>query len=325
MMVMDSTRRVETWDKGILFGLFVVHALALALPLAFPSAAGAWAFLVLTLLTTFGVTAGYHRLLTHGSYEAHPALRKVLTVLGLLAGQAPPLYWVAFHRMHHQFSDKEGDPHSPSRDGFWYSHLLWMIEKRSSLELSSLYAKYAPDLHADPFMRGLNKSYLYWHLALIGLLLGLGSLAGWYTAISLVAYGYFLRVVFVYHGTWFINSGTHRWGYRNYDDTGDTSTNLWWEALLSMGEGWHNNHHKYPWLANHGHHRWWELDGTYWLIRLFRRLGLAWNVKDTIPRSGTKTAAEGTDRPGGVVVPKEPHPRQERTPTARRVPTRTAP
>ena len=184
--------------------------------------------------------------------------------------------WVAAHRKHHRFSDQEEDPHSP-RHGTWWSHMLWMMPRKGSKHWADLYRTYAPDLLRDPFLQLLNRTFLWWHLGLGICLFLIGYLAwGPYIGLSMVVYGMFLRLVYVLHVTWAVNSASHIWGYRNYE-TRDDSRNLWWVGLLAFGEGWHNNHHAYQRLARHGH-KWWELDLTYWVVLVMERLGLAWNI-----------------------------------------------
>lgn len=270
----------ERWKYGLEWPAFlwisILHVGALAAPFYFD-----WKSVVLVLFLSWvtgglGVCLGYHRLLTHGSFETYPVLRRFFAFCGMMAGEGPPIMWVAVHRKHHQFSDMPEDPHSP-RDGKWWSHMVWMIPKHGSDQWAKLYAKYAPDLLRDPFYRLLNKTFLYWQVLSAGLLF----LIGWQiwdvrTGLSFLVYGFFVRLVFVMHATWLINSATHIWGYRNYETT-DDSKNLWWVAALTYGEGWHNNHHAHQRMAQHGH-RWWEFDITWNTIRLMRAVGLAWNV-----------------------------------------------
>ncbi len=268
------------WSNGldwpVFFWLVLVHVGALAAPFCF-TWQGVVAFVVLSWLTgAAGVCLGYHRLLAHGSFQTYPAVRRLLALLGVLAGEGPPVTWVAVHRKHHLFADKAGDPHSP-HDGGWWSHILWLFPRPREPQWTEMIHRYGKDLRRDPFMRLLETTFLAWHLALGGLLLGIGCL-GWdlRTGLSLVVYGMFLRLVWVLHVTWAVNSAAHIWGYRNYS-TRDDSRNLWWVGLLANGEGWHNNHHAFPWSARHGH-RWWELDATFATICALERLGLAWDV-----------------------------------------------
>ncbi len=250
---------------------------ALAAPLVF-TWKGALLFVLLAWISGgLGVCLGYHRLLTHGSFQTYPFMHRFLATLGLLAGEGPPLTWVAVHRRHHQLSDRPGDPHSP-RDGRWWSHMLWLFPRPRQPQYAAMIHRYAADLMKDPYMRFLDATFILWHLALGAALFA----AGWWgwdlrTGLSLLVYGMFLRLVWVLHVTWAVNSASHIWGYRNYE-IADNSRNLWWVGLLAWGEGWHNNHHAFPGSARHGH-RWWEIDATYMTIRLMEKIGLAWKVQ----------------------------------------------
>jgi stearoyl-CoA desaturase (delta-9 desaturase) len=194
------------------------------------------------------------------------------------------------HRKHHQFSDRQGDPHSP-RDGAWWSHMFWLFPRPEDAQWRQTVDHYAPDLLKDPFMPLLDRSFLAWHVGLGLVLLGLGwCVWGPAVGVSMVVWGMFVRLIYVLHVTWLVNSASHMWGYRNYQ-TPDNSRNLWWVGLLAFGEGWHNNHHAFQRSARHGH-RWWEIDLTYLAILVLASLGLAWNVVQP-PRSGP----EGGGRP----------------------------
>jgi stearoyl-CoA desaturase (delta-9 desaturase) len=246
----------------------------------------------LYLATGFGVTLGYHRLLTHRSFQTPRLVEYVLATLGCLANQGGPLQWVAVHRVHHQHSDAEGDPHSP-RDGLWWAHLLWWMPHVPALGDPARYGRYVPDLAGDPVHRFLQRYHVLLPLALAGLLFGLGQLwAG--VGLSWLVWGMFVRTALLYHATWLVNSAAHVWGYRSYP-TRDRSTNLWWVALVTLGEGWHNNHHAFPRSARHGL-RWWEFDPTYYLIRLLSLVGLARRVH--VPGNARPPAAAGGRRVG---------------------------
>jgi stearoyl-CoA desaturase (delta-9 desaturase) len=233
------------------------------------------------------VTLGYHRLLTHRSFQTPRGVEYVLTVLGTLASQGGPLQWVAAHRRHHQHSDTAGDPHSP-RDGIWWAHLLWWMPHVPALDDPTRYRRYVVDLVTDPVHRFLQRWNLFVPLALAGLLFAVGEAWGG-VGLSWLVWGMFVRTTLLYHATWLVNSATHLWGYRRYR-TRDCSTNLWWVALLSLGEGWHNNHHAFPRSARHGH-RWWEFDATYGLIRLLGVVGLVRQVHVPGPAGPPKTRA----------------------------------
>jgi fatty-acid desaturase len=268
------------WSQGLewpaVLWIGVLHLGALAAPWCF-----SWEAFVLAVVLSFvtgclGVTLGYHRLLTHSSFDTFPTVRRFLAWCGMMAGEGPPIMWVAVHRKHHYFSDQEEDPHTPRQGGGW-SHVLWMLPRHNTSDWSKLYARYAPDLLRERFMRFLNKTFLWWQ-TLVGAAFFVAGwlIEDWRFGVSLLVYGMFVRLVYVMHITWLINSATHMWGYRNYETT-DDSRNLWWVALLAYGEGWHNNHHAQQRSARHGH-RWWEFDLTWVVICCMRTVGLAWNI-----------------------------------------------
>jgi fatty-acid desaturase len=275
----------DRWAPGLAWWtvgwIGFLHFSALAAPFCFTWQGLIVAVVLFWLTASLGICLGYHRLLTHASYQTYPLIRRLLAVLGTLAGEGSPLFWVAAHRKHHRFSDQEGDPHSP-RDGAWWSHIFWLFPCREALWQETV-DRYAKDLKRDPFMRFLDATFIFWHLALGITLFAVGWI-GWdlATGVSMVVYGMFLRLVCVLHITWLVNSAAHIWGYRNYE-TKDDSRNLWWVGLLASGEGWHNNHHAFPGRARHGH-RWWEFDLTYCTIRLMERTGLAWKVLHGRPK-----------------------------------------
>lgn len=228
-----------------------------------------------------GVTLGYHRLLTHGSMIVPTPLKYFFSLCGMIAAEGSPLYWVATHRKHHVLSDLEGDPHSPN-DGFWWSHMLWFKPKEGPGELEALLKRWAPDMYKDPVQRFFHNFFPVFPI-LFGAALYFGGEYFFGLGWSCLLMGLCLRMVLGYHSTWFVNSATHIWGYRNYETT-DRSRNLWWVALISYGEGWHNNHHAHQRLARHGHKPW-EIDITYMVIRLLKTLGLAKQVQDCLPQA----------------------------------------
>ena len=246
-----------------------------------------------------GVTLCYHRMVTHRGLAMARPMQYLFNIFAMLSGQGSPLFWVSTHRKHHAMSDREGDPHSPY-DGYWWSHMLWLKPKEDPVELVALFKRWAPDLYRDPVHRFFDRVFPAFTLLvapamfLAGYLTGL--LAGGPTPLELgwtfLLWGLCLRIVCVYHITWSVNSATHIWGYRNYE-TGDRSRNLWWVGLLAFGEGWHNNHHAYQRLARHGH-RWWELDLTYVVILILKKLRIARDVLDEIPLQ--QTSASEPDR-----------------------------
>lgn len=246
-----------------------VHLLALLGLFIFSWSALGVTLLLHWLLGSIGICLGYHRLLSHRSFQVPKVLEYVIAILGALALQGGPIFWVAGHRLHHAFTEDEiKDPYS-ARRGFWWSHMLWMLYPQPEFFEYDRYQRFAPDLARDPVYRWLNRYFLLLQLPLAALLYVLG---GW----PMVIWGIFVRAVLLWHSTWFINSVTHMWGYRTFN-TLDNSRNLWWAAILTYGEGWHNNHHAYPHVAKAGW-RWWEYDPTWWAIWLLRQVGLARKV-----------------------------------------------
>ena len=216
-----------------------------------------------------GICLGYHRYFTHRSFETPKPIAYLLAIFGCLAGEAGPLAWVAAHRYHHTHSDTDKDPHSPIK-GFWWSHFTWLFRREKFLEEFDSYKKYVPDMAQDRFLILLDRFHFVPILLLAILLAFLGG-------IPYLVWGMFVRSVLVYHSTWLVNSASHVWGYRTYKTT-DLSKNNWWVALLSFGEGWHNNHHAFQRSARHGI-RWWEFDLTYRTIQILWVLGLAHRIQ----------------------------------------------
>ncbi len=232
------------------------------------------AFGVLYWTTVLGVTLGLHRLVAHRSFVAPRWVERILVIMGSLACQSGPIEWVALHRHHHKFSDQPNDHHDAGR-GFWWSHSEWMLHDIPALAHSK---RLAGDLYADPFFRWLDHWFLLLQIPLGLFLYWFGELNQVHGGgLGLVLWAIPLRLVIVYHVTWLVNSATHTFGYRNFNSP-DLSRNCWWVALLSFGEGWHNNHHAYPHSARHGL-RWFEFDITWQHIKLLRRLGLARQVR----------------------------------------------
>ena len=231
----------------------------------------------------WGIGMGYHRLHTHRAYETPRVIECFFAVCATMALQGGPIFWTAVHRIHHQHSDHDGDPHTP-RDGRWWSHMLWTLFGDAMNANTAVMGNYAPDLMKDRFYRVLSR----WHWVPL-VMLGLGLLA--VGGLPWLLWGVFLRVVFGLHCTWLVNSATHLWGKRRFE-TADDSRNLWWVALPTFGEGWHNNHHAYPTSARHGLGRF-ELDLTWIQIRLMEKIGLAWNVRLPTERQlARKTSAD---------------------------------
>jgi fatty-acid desaturase len=263
-------------DWPVVVGIVLMHLGCLLAPFYF-TWTGLVGFLVLTYITAaVGITLCFHRLLTHRSFKTPKWFEYVITTCGCLAWQGGPVQWVGVHRIHHKHSDEENDPHTP-KHGFTWSHMLWCMHKESEGRRGVDAAK---DLLRDPGLRLLNKWFWVPQFALIIALYFIGEYVGSLgvsaSGISWVVWAVFLRTVLVYHGTWFVNSASHTWGYRNFE-TKDHSTNLWWVAVLAFGEGWHNNHHAHQRSAAHGL-RWFEFDATYLMIRGLSLVGLAHDI-----------------------------------------------
>ena len=218
---------------------------------------------------SLGIGMGYHRLLTHRGYRTPTWVEYFLTFCGTLTLEGGPIFWVATHRIHHRFTDHEGDPHSP-RDGKWWAHMGWILIGKSMHHDTTTLTHYVPDLAKDRFHVWITKYHYLPMTALSLLLLAIGGL-------QFLLWGIFLRTVVGLHATWLVNSATHIWGSRRFA-TRDDSTNNFLIALLTFGEGWHNNHHAQPRVAFHGL-SWRQPDPTGWVILLFERLGLIWDVQ----------------------------------------------
>jgi fatty-acid desaturase len=245
------------------------HVLAVAAFFFIDYGAMLTAFALYVISGGFGIGMAYHRLLTHRSYKTYKWVEYLLTLCGTLALEGGPIFWVATHRIHHQRSDREGDPHTP-REGGWWAHMGWIISGEGLHHDASILARYTPDLSRDRFHVWLSN----WHWT-TNVAVGLVLLA--FGGVPYVLWGIFFRTTFGLHCTWLVNSATHMWGSRRYA-TRDDSTNNWWVAALSFGEGWHNNHHAHPTSARHGL-AWYEFDFNWIGISTLKALGLAWDVK----------------------------------------------
>jgi stearoyl-CoA desaturase (delta-9 desaturase) len=241
-------------------------------------------FGIVYVLTGLGVTVGFHRHLTHRSFETSKPMRGVLAALGSAAIEGPVISWVADHRKHHAFSDEEGDPHSPhvghggglrgTAKGLFHAHLGWLFihDQRGSKE------RYAPDLLQDPVVKAIDRTFFLWAVLGLAIPFGLGLALGGTLDAGLTAllWGGGVRMFVVHHITYSINSLCHVFGRRPFD-TGDRSSNLAWLAPFTFGEAWHNNHHAFPTSAVHGLGRR-QVDPSAWVITALERLGLVWNV-----------------------------------------------
>lgn len=260
-------RQKMNWPTVI--ALVVLHVGTVAALFHFTWTALAVAAFLYYMTIGLGISMGYHRLHTHRSYKVPQFLERFFAVCGALTLEGGPIFWVATHRIHHQKSDQAGDPHSP-RDGAWWAHMGWILFGEANHSNTTRMAKYAPDLGRDPFYVWLNN---YHWLPLVILSAVLFAVGGW----PMFLWGSCVRVTLGLHATWLVNSATHLWGGRRFN-TRDDSRNNWWVALMTFGEGWHNNHHAHPISARHGL-AWYEFDPSYLQIRLLEKLGIAKSVK----------------------------------------------
>jgi stearoyl-CoA desaturase (Delta-9 desaturase) len=249
---------------------------------AFVTGVSAAALVVAGFLYVFrglGVTAGYHRLLAHRSFRTSRFLQFMMALAGCLAIQGGPLWWVAHHRAHHRDTDTPDDVHSPVTKGFWQSHMGWMMSAAAFQEKGAN----ARDLHKFPELKWLQRYYVPVIIGQAGALYGLGAALNWLfpawgtSGAQMVVWGLFISTVLTWHITFAVNSVCHTWGARPHP-TGDASTNNPLIGVLAYGEGWHNNHHMYPFSARHGL-EWWQLDITWLVLRVLEKLGLVSDLK----------------------------------------------
>ena len=240
-------------------------------------------FGLMYFMTTIGVTIGYHRLFTHSSFKTSRCMTGILAAFGSMAVEGPVLQWVADHRRHHQCSDEDGDPHSPhlhgdgvleTLRGMWHAHVGWMLSPRPKKSM-----RYVGDLRKDKLVRKMSKLFPFWvlvGLALPSLLGGLITMT-WMGAFLGFLWGGLVRIFFVHHVTWSINSVCHIWGAQPFS-TNDHSKNNPIMGIFAMGEGWHNNHHAFQSSARHGL-RWWQIDVSYLIIWTMSKVGLVYDVR----------------------------------------------
>ena len=279
-----AVSHAEKLERRVALGTVVIPTIGVALAVLYGGRFGVPAhallsFGVLYVLTALGITVGYHRLITHRSFQAHSWLRNVLIVLGSMAAQGPVIFWVVSHRRHHEATDRSGDPHSPHQrnreslsgvTGFWHAHLGWMLRPEGGDA-----GRYARDLLRDRTVVALSYSYPIW----VAVGLAIPTLSGYaatgtlHGCIAGFLFGGCARIFALHHATWLVNSACHASGPRDFD-TDDQSRNVFWVALLTLGEGWHNNHHAFPTSARHGL-SWWQLDVSYLVIKCLAFCNLA--------------------------------------------------
>ncbi len=273
--------RAATTGEGVnwftLIIIIVFHVGALAALFLF-----SWQRLVVmavlyVLAINVGIGMCYHRLLTHRGYHVPKWLEYVMSIFATTSLEGGPIFWVSTHRVHHQLSDQEGDPHTP-REGGWWAHAGWILFGAALHAQTETLSRYSPDLGRDRFHVWLSK-YHWLPITVSGLLLLAGGWlwGGFVNGIAMVLWGVLLRVTLGLHATWLVNSATHLWGSRRFQ-TRDDSRNNWWVALLTGGEGWHNNHHAHPVSARHGL-TWYEIDPNFWGIWILEKIGLARKVQ----------------------------------------------
>ena len=255
------------WANGIFLIFAHVAAVAALFFWSWPAVISAVIFY--WVAGSLGIGMGYHRLLTHRGYKVPKPVEYFLTTCGALSLEGGPIQWTVTHRIHHAHTDRAGDPHTP-RDGGWWAHVGWILWGTAQNHDDATIARYAPDLIKDGYYRWLNRFY-YVPLLVVGVMLFV--FGGW----GVLLWGVFLRLTLALHATWLVNSATHLWGRTRFE-TGDDSRNSWWVALLTFGEGWHNNHHAHPTSARHGL-RWYEIDLNWLGIRALQLLGLAHGIK----------------------------------------------
>ncbi len=259
------------FDTRALLFMVAIHVGAVA-ALFFWSWTNVLTGFLLYVMSGMGITIGYHRLLSHQSFKTWKGFEYFWALMGVLAAQRGPILWVAQHRQHHSKSDSPLDPHDINK-GFFWAHMLWVFSGFPAWYEEGQKKTFAPDLLKDPVLRFLDKYYL-----LPITLLGVGLF--WAGGLPLFLWGFCLRMVCVYHFTWFVNSAAHTWGYRHFK--AEKATNNWWVALLTFGEGWHNNHHQFPTSARHGL-RAWEIDVSWISIWFMSKFGMAQKIR--LPRA----------------------------------------
>lgn len=286
MKLLESAKNYRfSWKNFLWIG--GVHVLAVTMAFYFFTWQAFALFWIMSYLVGMvGITFGFHRLLTHKGFKAAKWVENFAALCGTWACQGGPIAWVGQHRVHHAFSDTPNDPHN-IHQGFWHSHIGFILNRREDLDKLDQVAQYCPDIAKDKFFLFLDNNMIKIQIALGLFLFALGGVLGnaggahwafdFYNAVAFVVWGIFVRLVYVYHITWFVNSATHSWGKKIHDSR-DESKNNWWVGILAFGEGWHNNHHFEPRAARHGW-KWYQIDFTWYLIRLLRKLGLVKDVK----------------------------------------------
>ena len=266
-LTFEQVRQTINWKNVAMLTTF--HVLAIPVLFTFSWQNLAALIVVYWIVGSLGIGLGWHRMLTHRSFRAPKWLEYLLTIFGTMSMQDSPDKWVATHRIHHKFTELKGDPHS-TRSGFWWAHIGWIVWGTAQDHDEATLKRYVPDLLKDRGQRLISRFYLVPTAVLALVLFAIG---GW----TMVVWGIAARVVLAWHATWFVNSLSHIYGERPYE-TADDSTNNWFVALVSFGEGWHNNHHAFPTSARHGL-EWFQFDMNWIAIRILEKLGWATHIK----------------------------------------------
>lgn len=284
MVTLEKTPKITISDQAMKMSRLRHNMMAIIPVLGFIAAIvsiGSWGIsiweaslmVVMFTLLMIGIEVGVHRYFAHKSFETKPVIRATLAILGSMGGQGPIIYWVANHRLHHGYSDKQQDPHSPRR-GIWHAHVGWLFDHETP---NSAY--FAGDLLRDPTLFKLNRLYPLWLIlgSAIPTLIGWGLTGTWRGALGGLLWGGLVPIFLVQNAMFSINSICHKFGRQPFN-THDESRNNVWLALPTFGQSWHNNHHAFPSSARTGLFRW-QVDPGGWVIGILKSLGLAWNVK----------------------------------------------
>lgn len=270
--------RIEFWGNLPFIFLHVGCLLVFWVGWSVPAVTVAFILLVFRM---FGLTGGYHRYFSHRSYKTSRAFQFILAIWGSCAFQKDPMWWAAHHRHHHRYADTERDSHSPIKRSFFWSHMGWVMTKKNANLVPD---ELVPDLAVYPELKFLNKHQKVPAFIMLGLLIGIGF---WLekampetgvTMGQIIVWGFFVSTIVLHHVTFLVNSAAHLWGTRRYD-VKDGSRNNWIVAILTMGEGWHNNHHRYPSSERQGFF-WWEIDMTHYFLKVLSWFGIVWDLTE---------------------------------------------
>jgi len=285
------------WVSGLPFVL--LHAACLLIFWAGFSWVALAALFASYFIRMFGITAGFHRYFSHRSYKTSRFFQFCLAFLGTSSAQKGPLWWAAHHRHHHKHSDTEKDIHSPVERSLWWSHVGWILSNR----FKDTNYKLVKDLKKYPELKFLNDYHLIPPLVLAAVTYGIGALLNYFfpalgtSGLQMLVYGFILSTVLLYHGTFTVNSLAHVVGKRRFE-TNDDSRNNWFISLITLGEGWHNNHHRFPSSERQGFY-WWEFDPSHYTLKVFSWFRLVWDL--SVPPKRVYAQSGGFKRPPEVI------------------------